>query len=275
MNSDDSLDYGKVKEAILEKFEINEEVYRRRFREPDIKTGETPKELYHRLKDLFRKWIRPEQKTVEDVGETLILEQFLRTLAPDIRVWVKEHRPQTGQQAAELVENFVSARRGSKNFRAELAPRPVVRGKTDWSGGGGGPRVSDRGRVGERSTYTTPRFTTAPKERPSHSAPDRIVCYQCGQEGHIKPDCPVRKSKGTGQCCFPGLDEQELGFMGRLQTVTVFVGGKETSALLDTGSSQTLVRPYLVDKQDYSGKMLTLKAPGYFFFKLLDLGSKI
>lgn len=94
MDSHDSLDYGKVKEAILES---------------DIQTSETPKELYHRLKDLFRKWIRPEQKTVEEIAETLILEQFLRTLAPDIRVWVKEHKPKTGQHAAEQVENFLSA----------------------------------------------------------------------------------------------------------------------------------------------------------------------
>lgn len=125
-----------------------------------------------------------------------------------------------------------------------------MRGKSDWLGGGGGPRVSDQGRVGEKSTYFPPRY------RPMHTAPERIVCYHCGQEGHIKPDCPAQKPKGTGQCCFPGLDEEELGFMGRLQTVSVFVGAKETSALIDTGSSQTLVQTHLVDRQDYSGKRL-------------------
>ena len=71
-------------------------------------------ELYQRLKDMFRKWIRPEQKSVEEVAEDLILEQFFRTLSPEVRVWVKEHKPQTGQQAAVLVENFLAARRGPK-----------------------------------------------------------------------------------------------------------------------------------------------------------------
>lgn len=45
MDSDDSLDYELVKEAILAKYEINMEVYRQRFRDPTIKPGETPKEL--------------------------------------------------------------------------------------------------------------------------------------------------------------------------------------------------------------------------------------
>ena len=84
MNMDHATDYDRVKEAILHKYAINEEVYRRRFREPDVRPGESPRELYTRLRDLFEKWIRPADKSVEEVAEVLILEQFLRTLAPDI-----------------------------------------------------------------------------------------------------------------------------------------------------------------------------------------------
>ncbi|KAL2099489.1 hypothetical protein ACEWY4_003883 [Coilia grayii] len=109
MDMDHAMEYNQVKEAILSKYEISQDVYRRRFREPDIRPGESPRELYTRLKDLFHKWIRPSNKTVEEVSEILILEQYLRTLAPDVRVWVKEHNPPDGQRAAELVENFMSA----------------------------------------------------------------------------------------------------------------------------------------------------------------------
>ncbi|KAG5282993.1 hypothetical protein AALO_G00037080 [Alosa alosa] len=97
MDPADARDYLKVKDAILAKFEINCEVYRQRFRDPRIQPGETPREFYNRIKDLYTKWMKPTEKTVEEIGETLILEQFLRSLAPDVRVWVKEHDPQTGQ----------------------------------------------------------------------------------------------------------------------------------------------------------------------------------
>ena len=39
MNMDYATDYIRVKEVILHKYEINEEVYQRRFRELDVRSG--------------------------------------------------------------------------------------------------------------------------------------------------------------------------------------------------------------------------------------------
>ena len=89
----EAMDYSKVREAILSKYEISKEIYKQRFRDPDVRPGETPKELYNRLKDNYRKWIKTDRKTVEEIGELLILEQYLCSLDPDMRVWVKEHNP--------------------------------------------------------------------------------------------------------------------------------------------------------------------------------------
>lgn len=47
MGVNESMDYAKVKEAILAKYEINEAMYHQRFREPDVRPGETLRELYH------------------------------------------------------------------------------------------------------------------------------------------------------------------------------------------------------------------------------------
>lgn len=67
-----ALDYDRVKEAILNKYEINEEVYRRWFQELDVRPGETPWELYNRLKDLFCKWVWLATKTVSEISEILV-----------------------------------------------------------------------------------------------------------------------------------------------------------------------------------------------------------
>lgn len=53
MDLADAENYGKVKVAILAKYEITSETYRKRFRSTEILQDETPKELYVRLKDLF------------------------------------------------------------------------------------------------------------------------------------------------------------------------------------------------------------------------------
>uniref|UniRef100_A0AAV2KGW7 Phosphatase and actin regulator n=1 Tax=Knipowitschia caucasica TaxID=637954 RepID=A0AAV2KGW7_KNICA len=67
------------------------ETYRQKFRTVTIPAGENPAETYHRLKGLYRRWIRPEQHTKEQIGEQIILEQLLRVFPADIRTWVKEH----------------------------------------------------------------------------------------------------------------------------------------------------------------------------------------
>ena len=56
MDFSDSLDYGKIKEVILEKFKINPETYQQRFRSTHILPDESCKELFTRL---FEKWVRP------------------------------------------------------------------------------------------------------------------------------------------------------------------------------------------------------------------------
>lgn len=55
MDIADSEVYDKVKDAILAKYEITADTYRRRFRALDMHPGETPRELYVRLKDMFYK----------------------------------------------------------------------------------------------------------------------------------------------------------------------------------------------------------------------------
>ena len=91
----DTMDYGKVKNAVLYKFEINPDTYRLRFRTSVVGEDETPKELQARLRDLYEKWMNPKEKTKEQVGDAIVMEQFLRVLNPELRTLVREHNPAT------------------------------------------------------------------------------------------------------------------------------------------------------------------------------------
>lgn len=111
MDIADTSDYDNVKSAVLLKYEISSETYRQQFRTNSIQDGETPRELQGRLKDLYDKWMTPGERTKEDIGDVIVLEQFLKILNPEIRTWIKEHNPSSSRQAAELAETFISARR--------------------------------------------------------------------------------------------------------------------------------------------------------------------
>ncbi|KAL2091505.1 hypothetical protein ACEWY4_013768 [Coilia grayii] len=106
MDIDDTTDYGKVREAILNKYEIDHDRYRHRFRSMTLTEGETARELQARLSELYNKWMCPAQKTKAEIGDTIILEQFLRMLNPELRIWVKERNPQTSKQAAPFTCSF-------------------------------------------------------------------------------------------------------------------------------------------------------------------------
>lgn len=142
MDVNDAEDYDKVKEAVLAKYEITADTYRRRFGALDIHQDETL-ELYIRLKDLFNKWVRPETSSVKDICGLLILEQFLRMVDPDLEVWIRERDPKSAENAARLAEVFLLARYGSRrptfsrdkfhSIRSPMGMKGVVNRSLDFS----------------------------------------------------------------------------------------------------------------------------------------------
>ena len=61
-------------------YDIKPETYRHRFCSLEVNPDESPKELYARLKELYGKWILPKGKTIQEICEIIILEQYLRML---------------------------------------------------------------------------------------------------------------------------------------------------------------------------------------------------
>ncbi len=226
MDLNESTDYDKVKYAILKKYDVNAETYRQKFRSWKVDPTESPKELYSRLKELFGKWIQPKRKTVEEVSEIIILEQYLRMLSPELQVWVRERDPRTAAEAASLADVFVAARGKNKPW----AWKPVNdRRSPDML------HFQQRKVEGSGKPYmgkpATAKLTFAPKRPP--------ICYLCGQEGHIKPNCPRVSTQLTQLCLVPGRDVTKSP--SSLRTTNVEINGEKLTALIDTGSDQTLV----------------------------------
>ncbi|KAI5280950.1 hypothetical protein MUG91_G112n12 [Manis pentadactyla] len=73
-----------------------------------------PQEALSRLRELCRRWLRPEARTKAQILELLVLEQFLSILPGEIRTWVQIHRPGSGEEAVALVEELQKDLDGSE-----------------------------------------------------------------------------------------------------------------------------------------------------------------
>ncbi|XP_016073192.1 PREDICTED: zinc finger protein 394 [Miniopterus natalensis] len=84
--------------------------YFRRFRYQEV-AG--PEEALSRLRELCRRWLRPEMHSKEQILELLVLEQFLTILPPELQDRVQKHYPRSGDQAAAVVRALQRALGGT------------------------------------------------------------------------------------------------------------------------------------------------------------------
>ncbi|XP_074168031.1 zinc finger protein 232-like [Sminthopsis crassicaudata] len=83
-----------------------QEIFRQRFRQFAYHLTPGPREALCRLRELCHQWLRPEMHTKEQILELLILEQFLTILPEELRTWVQEHQPRSGEEAVTILEDL-------------------------------------------------------------------------------------------------------------------------------------------------------------------------
>ncbi|XP_023567831.1 zinc finger and SCAN domain-containing protein 9 [Octodon degus] len=82
------------------------EIFRRHFRQLCYQETPGPREALTQLRELCYQWLRPHVSTKEQILELLVLEQFLVILPKELQSWVREHYPESGEEAVVLLEEL-------------------------------------------------------------------------------------------------------------------------------------------------------------------------
>uniref|UniRef100_A0A8C3Y6N7 SCAN box domain-containing protein n=1 Tax=Catharus ustulatus TaxID=91951 RepID=A0A8C3Y6N7_CATUS len=92
------------------------ELRRLRFRQFRYQEAAGPRDAWRRLRELSRRWLRPEERSKEQIMELLLLEQFLSILPEDIQSWVWVRHPESCAHAVALAESFQLGRGESEGI---------------------------------------------------------------------------------------------------------------------------------------------------------------
>ncbi|XP_065454470.1 uncharacterized protein LOC122172930 isoform X1 [Chrysemys picta bellii] len=275
-------DYELFKKALLREFGLTPEMYRERFRSQDKTPEISYLQLAVRMEGYASKWADGAQ-TKEDLVKLLVLEQLYERCPSDLRLWLRDKKPENPRHAGRLADEFVKSRSGANREESQRNSPTTTRreshhGTSHWENT---ENPHQRGTSGVRAI------------RPTRGDPWDTGCYHCGQKGHIRAQCPRLRdrlsrpnpqrvdwvetqpderqhSQGSGAGSVPpakegrelqasssgGLDAPDSGFLvytvgaglslRREYLVPLEVDGRKVNGYWDTGAEVTLARPEVV-----------------------------
>ena len=244
---DESSTYDGVKAAILLRYGVNEDAYRRRFRAVSRKDGETNRELAIRLLDLQNKWLR-KCGTMEAVKEAVALEQFLNTLSMEKRAWVRDKKPDTCIAAGELADEYELARNVEfqekpQDLQVKKQSPSALKKWCTYCKTAGHTRDQCRKLQGKREKESQPGDSSREASTREQGKRPPIKCFNCRQEGHIAANCPGEPALLCDTN--PVTASKDLGIETWRRSGKV-EGKFVPEIVLDTGCKRTMVHQELV-----------------------------
>ncbi|MEW8548415.1 MAG: hypothetical protein AB2693_33340, partial [Candidatus Thiodiazotropha sp.] len=170
----DALDYDKLKEALLKRFQLTEEGFRLKFRGSKPEVGETPPQFVVRLEEYLRRWMNlaSVNEDYDGLKDLVLREQFMQSSNKNLQIFLKERKVKSVKEMAELAEQYNEAHGTYDSQRSKLYT------------------------VKPESESSSHKFSR-PQLDNNQSTKDRY-CYHCKSASHFIRDCPKRFS-GKGK----------------------------------------------------------------------------
>ena len=253
LKKEDAGDYDKVKTALLKKYRLSADAFRRRFREAAKRSNESFQEFSYKLNADLVQWLKGENAfgNHNRVVEVICLEQFYSSLSPEMRLWVQDRIGDGDmERAAELADEFTARRESERarskplsQFRRDDRKQPFQSRGTETVKG-----EPQKGAAAETETAASGLKNDKKKER-AFEAKRPIVCYRCNEPGHVSTGC--RKPKAVFSFSDSSDDSLEL-LKPYLYELTV--NGKPCQVLRDSAATMDIVHPSYVKPENFTGE---------------------
>nr|XP_034315954.1 uncharacterized protein LOC117685617 [Crassostrea gigas] len=170
LSPETALDFNELKNALLKRFDMTEDGFRKKFRFSKPDGSETFMQFSTRLDNYLERWIQLSKtnKTFDDLKDLFLREQFLLCCSKELALFLKERIPTSIQDMARYADQFAEARTVTSS---SLTQKPLF----------------DRRQQSDRQ----PPYKDSVQQNQSGNA---VKCYECGRQGHKAFNCNFRKS---------------------------------------------------------------------------------
>ena len=178
MREEEAGEYSSLKSALLLRYDLTEEGYRKRLRESRPELDESPAQFITRLREYLNKWIElaGANGSTDSIVDLMVSEQFLNSCSSELATYLRLKPTLDLEELAKSAENFLNA-----NGRRTLAHD----GRARHSGRQNGPQISRGGRDQNKTGNANNKDPYRMNE---------VMCYSCGAKGHKSNAC-TRKAE--------------------------------------------------------------------------------
>ena len=159
LSEEDAVNYDKMKLALMKRYDLTEDSYRRKFTGSKPEVDESPDQLIVRLSTYLVRWLELSntEHTFQGLKDLIVKEQFIKSCPKELAVHLRERAPETLEEIAKIADQYLAAH--GKHLFSPVRARPPAQPERDET-----------------------------KKLPSDTSP--MHCYKCNARGHKSVNCP-------------------------------------------------------------------------------------
>lgn len=194
LSDQDARNYDTLKKALLLRYHLTDEGYRKKFRTSRPEWDESPKQFIVRLEGYVRKWIELSDvdSTVNGIIELIIKEQFLNTCSPELATYLRTNPTSNLNDLSVIANNFIEAH-GRKSFSQK--EKEKSKNNNDFVTGQNETFKKRQDKCGNCGKHGHSTSDCWGKQRGDYRDNRERKCYFCSQVGHLANLCPRRKGE--------------------------------------------------------------------------------
>ena len=190
LSEEAAQDYDRVKLALMKRYDLTEDGYRRKFRASKPEVDESPEQFIVRLDRHLLRWLEMSNtdRSFEGLKDLIVKEQFIDSCPKELAIHLRERAPETLVQIAKIADQYLEAH--GKHLFSSTSKKPQVQ-----------PKVEET-KTAQSDTTALQCYKCNARGHKAINCPTLAkMCFLCGKQGHEARNCRSggRKSEGQGK----------------------------------------------------------------------------